>query len=100
VNKINIRIEVTDSGVKRTIIMKTICMFLAMAGVLVLGGCGSESTSNEAEVEAQGKVNTQSISTDNVFSGQVRALEKAKKVEQLILDTANQHRMSIDKMTE
>ena len=70
--------------------MKKIYRILLLIPFLLLGGCpgGEDKSTQERSNEAQ------------VLTGQIRAIEKAKEVEQVLQRTAEQHNRVIDRQIE
>ncbi|WP_297527709.1 hypothetical protein [Thiohalobacter sp.] len=68
---------------------------LVIAALLVLGGCSGQEEP-EPTPPAQGQSR---VPDSNVFSDQVRALERAEGVEQTIKDAAEQQRQAIEAQT-
>ncbi len=67
--------------------------------VLLLTGCG-DKPQNETDATLSAPEKTQKdktkVSDNNVFSPQVKALQKAKEVEKLLLETSKQRLQAID----
>ncbi len=78
-------------------IINTLMMY--GAAIVVLSSCGDKAE-NTAEATKSLTENTHSISDNNVFSGQVRALEKAKNVESLLLEASNNRLKAVDGLSE
>ncbi|MEE9352488.1 MAG: hypothetical protein V3U78_09520 [Thiotrichaceae bacterium] len=74
-------------------------LIICGAAIVVLSSCGDKAE-NTTEATNSLTENTYSISDSNVFSGQVRALEKAKNVESLLLEASNNRMKSVDGITE
>ncbi len=70
--------------------MKKIYRILLLMPFLLLGGCpgGEDKTTQDRSDGSQ------------VLSGQMRAIEKAKEVEQVLQRTAEQHNRAIDRQSE
>ncbi len=66
---------------------------LIVAALLLLGGCSGQEEPPPPP-QGQGRV-----PDANVFSGQVRALERAEGVEQTIQDAAERQRQAIEAQT-
>ena len=79
--------------------MKIIKFLLVSLAMLLLAGCG-DKPQNEAEATLSAADKTQQdktqVSDNNVFSLQVKALQKAKEVEKLLLETSKQRLQAID----
>lgn len=64
-------------------------LFIVGAGLLCACSSGDDKSSAQHPTSA----------AEHVFSGQQRALEKAKGVEQTIMDSANKQSQELDKQT-
>ncbi len=63
---------------------------LLILAFLIIGGC---SDSNDKSANEQAK-------DDNVFKTQTDALDESKKIEQMIIDAAEQNQQKIDKQSQ
>jgi hypothetical protein len=77
--------------------MKIRCTVLTAVLLALLAGCAkSGGEADTAETKAvKDSVKTTTDKTDTVWSGQVEALDKAKRVEQGLMDTAERQRQAI-----
>ena len=71
--------------------------FTMIAAVLLalLGGC-TKSGGDDMKAEAGDIQDKVKVSADHVWSGQVKALDKAKSVGQTLMDAAEKQRRAID----
>ncbi len=60
--------------------------------ILLLFGCSGDNGESESATRATAPVNTSRVSTENVFSSQVQALEQAEQVDRMVLE----HKRAID----
>lgn len=73
--------------VRNTVITAMLLAFLV--------GCG-KSSGDDMKDKANAITEKAKESTDNVWSGQVKTLDKAKGVEKTLMDAAQQQRQAID----
>ena len=66
----------------------------ALLMAVLLAGCSGGSEPEQAQ-----KDNGSRVSDDNVFSGQVRALEKAEGVEQTLMDAERRRREQMEEQS-
>ncbi|MEJ2574148.1 MAG: hypothetical protein P8164_11255 [Gammaproteobacteria bacterium] len=78
--------------------MKIRYTILTAVSLALLAGCAKNSgEAGTAETKASNdSVKATTDKTDNVWSGQVEALDKAKRVEQGLMDTAERQRQAIE----
>ncbi len=70
--------------------MRKHIQLLTALSILLLFGCSGDN--GESATRATAPVNTSRVSTGNVFSSQVQALEQAEQVDRMVLE----HKRAID----
>ncbi len=70
--------------------MRKMCQFVSFMPFLLIIGCSS----------GEDKTSTAKPAKEPIFKEQIRALEKAKEVEQLLQDSIDKHRQTIEEQSK